>query len=89
MKTKADLLLELKPFLDILEKIESFEKKTKYTKYQLGLLFLGLLTLTASLSSYVIYSTALSGVPIFLFLNGLGIFLITINIIIYIIRKRK
>jgi len=86
---KADLLLELKPFLDILEKIESFEKKTKYIKFQLGLLFLGLLALTASLSSYVIYSTALSGVSIFLFLNGLGIFLITISIIFYIIRKRK
>ena len=87
MKTKADLLLELKPFLDILEKIDSFEKKPKCIKFQLGLFFFGLLALTASLFSYVIYSAALSGVSIFLFLNGLGIFLITINIGIYIIRN--
>jgi len=88
MKTKADLLLELKPFLDILEKIESFEKKTHYFKFQLGLLYFGILALTASLLSHMIYSTGLSGVTIFLFLNGLGIFLITISISIYIIRKR-
>ncbi|MHA1967707.1 MAG: hypothetical protein ACW964_07895 [Candidatus Hodarchaeales archaeon] len=84
MKVKSDLLIELKPFLDILSRVEVFEKKIEFPKLQMVFLFFGLVVvLTTSLVSSVLYLTELPRLTILLFLNLLGVSSVITSIIIY------
>ena len=85
MEVKSDLLAELKPFLDILSRVEVFEKKIEFPIIQMGLLFIGLLVvLTTSLVASVIYLTELPRLIILLFLNLFGVSFVITSILIYL-----
>jgi hypothetical protein len=85
---KTDLLIELKPFLDILARVERFEKETNYNKFWSILFFVGLITIIGGWIEYMLHHFLDINVT-FLFFNILGLFLIAISTIVYIYKGKK
>ena len=84
---KNDLLIDLKPFLDILARVEKFEKETNYNKFWPILFFGGLITIIGGWIEYILHHLLDINVT-FLFFNILGIFLIVIGTIAYLYKGK-
>ncbi len=79
---KSDLLVELKPILNILARIDKFEKKTNYNRIWQISFFVGLITIIGGWIEYLLHSILNINVS-FLFFNITGFFLIIISLIVY------
>ena len=85
---KTDLLVELKPFLDTLARVEKFEKDTNPNKLWLILFSVGLITIIGGWIVYVLHHFLDINFT-FLFFNILGFILIAISTIVYFYKGKK
>ena len=82
MKIKNDLLIELKPFIEIINRIENYERGVKSEIFWLKLLLIGFITIAGGWIEYNM--CVFLGIDVTMIIsNFIGIIVIIISLIMY------